>query len=155
MGAECLLPVAAATTAPGTKRTTATTPERTLTQPPPGDDTTDSGNTGTKDAGDGEATQPHRPRARQAHSRARLGGAPPLRFCFGFVNGDAGAITIPNIAAAPNTDQGLPPGLGGAAAKAASDLQSRTITIFGINAAKLAGQNADAGTSEPTCEQAH
>ncbi len=126
-----------------------------VTQPPATSDrrfrqTTSTGDKDAGDAGDSGPIVPEQGKLILVHASAY---APALRFCFGFVNGDAGAITIPKIAAAPNTDQGLPPGLGGAAAKAASDLQSRTITIFGINAAKLAGQNADAGTSELTCDK--
>jgi|CZKU01.1.fsa_nt_gi hypothetical protein len=86
--------------------------------------------------------------------------APPLRFCFGLSPStaalDAGPTSIPKTTfPAPNTELGLPPGTGGAAAKNASDLKGENITIFGINARApgLGSQIADAGTAELNCSQ--
>jgi hypothetical protein len=82
------------------------------------------------------------------------GYAPPLRFCYGAVNGDAGTITIvPKVYPAPNTALGVPPGTGGPAAESPVDLKARTLEIYAINAAAVASQlPTDAGT-ELTCDK--
>jgi hypothetical protein len=79
--------------------------------------------------------------------------APPMRFCFGFVHGDAGSVTLAQVAAAPNTALGLPPGLGGPAADTAADLADQTIEVYGIVASALTSQTADAGSAELLCNQ--
>jgi hypothetical protein len=79
--------------------------------------------------------------------------APALRFCYGSVNGDAGAVTIvPGVSPAPNTALGVPPGTGGPAADTSVDLADRTLEIYAINAAALTSLVADGGP-ELTCDK--
>lgn len=81
--------------------------------------------------------------------------APPLRFCYGAVNGDAGAVSIiKQVYPAPRTVLGVPPGTGGPAADSPVDLMNRTIEIYAINALNnnLLAQPLDGG-AELTCDQ--
>jgi hypothetical protein len=133
-------------------------PDATQMQPPAGDDgggtdgnmvvTTDGGGAADADA----APAPVHGKLILVHASAF---APALRFCFGSVNSDAGTTTVTPSYPAPNTVLGVPPGTGGPAADSPLDLANRTLEIYGINAAAagLAGQTADAGTTELTCDK--
>jgi hypothetical protein len=118
----------------------------------PGDDgSTPDGNFGpTRDAGTDAADAGPAP----THGKLILvngaAAVEPLRFCFGFPNGNT--ITMSTTNAAPNVAQGVPPGTGGVAADNSVDLASRAIAIYGINASKLVGEVADAG-AELNCSQ--
>jgi hypothetical protein len=81
--------------------------------------------------------------------------APPLRFCYGAISGDAGAIKIlPNVFPAPRTLLGVPPGTGGPAADSPVDLANRTIEIYALNALDpaLLSQPLDGG-AELACDK--
>ena len=94
--------------------------------------------------------------------------APPLRFCFGLGNpADGGAVTVADqIDAFPDTIvnpafpiAGLFPGFGGSTASSpklsAFNLGSLTISLYAINAIKIAGNTADGGLdggAETPCE---
>ncbi len=80
--------------------------------------------------------------------------APGLRFCFGSVAGDAGAVTVPKLAfPLPGTTQGVPPGAGGPSPDQ-GDFSDRTIELYALDATKLTGQlPGDAGTPELNCAQ--
>ncbi len=130
------------------------------TQPPPGDDsgpTGDDGGPGNKpDTGVGpDGSTPPPP----VHGKLILVNgatmAPPLRFCYGAVSGDAGAVSIiKSVYPAPRTTLGVPPGTGGPAADSPVDLANRTLEIYALNALNpaLIAQPLDGG-SELACDQ--
>ncbi len=129
------------------------------TQPPPGDDsgpTGDDGGPGSHPDGSvgPEGSTPPPP----VHGKLILvhgstaSNSPPLRFCYGAVSGDAGAVSIiKSVYPAPNTALGVPPGTGGPAADSPVDLASRTLEIYAINALSLLSQPTDGG-AELTCD---
>jgi hypothetical protein len=117
-----------------------------VTTKPPGD-----GGPGSSDAADAAPPVPVFGKVIVVNA---AGYAPALRFCYGSVNGDAGTITIvPKVYPAPNTALGVPPGTGGPAAESPVDLKDRTLEIYAIATAAVAGQlPTDAGT-ELTCDK--
>ena len=119
--------------------------------PPPGDSggpMTDS----MAGGGDGEAGPPAVQDGKLLLVHAAM-YAPGLRFCFGSVTGDAGAVTVPKLAfPLPATKEGVPPGTGGPSADQ-GDFSDRTIELYAIDATKLTGQLPDAGSPELNCAQ--
>jgi hypothetical protein len=116
---------------------------------------TDGGDAGVSTDGGDAAPAPVHGKLILVHGSTE---APPLRFCYGVINGDAGAVTIikssGGIYPAPRTVLGVPPGTGGPAADSPVDLANRTIEIYALNAlnSALASQPLDGG-AEMTCEQ--
>jgi hypothetical protein len=134
------------------------------TPPPPGDDGSMGGGDGNmtttgKDGGDsGSSSDGGEAGPAPVHGKLILVNgalmAPPLRFCYGAVNGDAGVSILPKVYPAPRTLLGVPPGTGGPSADSPVDLANRTIELYAINATNgdLLAQPLDGG-AELTCEQ--
>jgi hypothetical protein len=131
----------------------------------PGDDGASPGDDGgmitQKDSGGGDAdAAPARVHGKLilVHASAF---APAMRFCFGFVKGadggNPGTVTVSPSFPAPNNARGVLPGTGGVAADvsnaAADQIAASTLRVYGINAAKLTTQTADAGTTELGCNK--
>ncbi|MGH7297086.1 MAG: hypothetical protein ACRELB_19265, partial [Polyangiaceae bacterium] len=138
---------------------------------PNGDGSPETSNTdGSKNEGgtDGEAGS-SKPNAKVYLIHAASDpNAPPLRFCFGLGNpADGGTVTVADqIDAFPDYQvspafpiAGLFPGFGGSTASSpklsAFNLGSLTISLYAINAIKIAANNADGGAdggAETPCE---
>jgi hypothetical protein len=129
-------------------------------QPPPGDDSGPPGDDGSPSSNPDGSTGPDgsTPPA-PVHGKLILINSatttPPLRFCYGAVSGDAGAVSIiKSVYPAPRTTLGVPPGTGGPAADSPVDLANRTLEIYALNALNpaLIAQPLDGG-AELTCDQ--